>query len=412
MEGRASGGRGVRVSASSFWGPVAMAGWLGVTTVVWPAPSPASTLLAPSVGAADSATQGTRIADPHTPASALFANPAGLVQFESFTSTGGLGIAFGHGRIEASMPPTYEETNNVIAGVPDLGVSIPYGERWRFALGSYGTTGSTFDYDAEPAAGVPDFFSETVVMAFPLGAAYRLTDQVSVGATVEPLFGQLRTHFTLQDVPFRYKIYGAGLQGALGLSFRPFERWAVGLSVRLPGRIWMDGSMPVPGAGRQDVSVDLKMPTQVFLGATWHCTPRLTVSGAMRFTDASSFGDSTIEYELTPQANIGFVPHSKDEWRFALAAEYALREQLALRVGASWASHIVGTSGVSPLVYDGEDTRISIGLGRRYDHWVFDVMAGYAFPAERRISAAEALALPGKYSMQGGIIMLGMTYRR
>ncbi len=371
----------------------------------------ASTLLITAVGAADNATQGTRIADPHTPAAALFENPAGLVGFTTATYGTDFGAAYGHGHIEASVPAGYDEANNVWPVMPDFGVSIPYRERWRFALGSYGTTGSTFDYGADSAVGVPAFFAETIVGAFPFGVAYRLTDRLSVGATVEPLFGQLRTHFTAGGLYFRYKINGPGVQGAVGVSARPTDDWAVGVSVRLPGMIWMSGSMPVPGVARQDVDVDLQMPTQVFAGATWRGVPRLALSAAVRFTDSSSFGDSTIKYELTPQANVGFIPDAKNEWKFALAAEYALREQLMLRAGGSWASHIVGADGVNPLVWDADDARVSVGAGQAFGHWAIDVMGGYALPAERHISASEALVLPGKYSTYGVIAMIGLTYR-
>jgi long-subunit fatty acid transport protein len=250
------------------------------------------------------------------------------------------------------------------------------------------------------------------VLAVPLGAAYRLTDQVSIGAEVQPLFGQLRTHFPLGGLDFRYKINGPGVQGMVGMAVRPAEQWAFGLSVRTPGMIWMGGSMPVPGVGRQRVHSDLEVPTQVFLGATWYCMPRLTLSGSVRFTNSSTFGDSLIEYELTPQANSGFVPDAKDEWKFALATEYALWEQTMLRLGTSWASHIVGSKGVSPLVFDGDDAKISIGVGQAFGHWMLDAMAGYALPAERHIAPGTALVLPGAYSMQGAIFMLGLTYRR
>ena len=384
---------------------------LAAYAALTPAPARASALLAPAVGAADSATMGTRIADPQTPSAALFENPAGLTGFDTFTHGGGLGIGYGWARIEASAPAGYNEASNVSSLVPDFGLSIPYRERWRFALGLYGTTGSKFDFDGAPALGVPSFFSETSVVAVPLGVAYRLNDQVSIGVEVQPMFGQLRTHFPAGGLDFRYKINGPGVQGMLGVNFRLTEQWAFGLSVRTPGMIWMGGSMPVPGVARQRVHVDLEMPTQIFLGATWHCLQRVTLSGSVRFTDSSSLGDSTIEYELTPQANSGFLPYAKDEWKFALAAEYALQEELLLRLGAGWASHIVGSRGVSPLVFDGDDAKISIGVGRHFGRWMVDLMAGYALPAERHISPNAALVLPGAYSMQGAIFMLGLTYR-
>jgi long-subunit fatty acid transport protein len=406
------GSRGMTVRAERCVRFVAAALCLAVCASLAPAPTWASALLAPAVGAADNATMGTRIADPHTPSAALFENPAGLTGFDTLTHGGGFGIAYGRAKVEASVPAGYDESDDVLPVLPDFGLSVPYRERWRFALGSYGTTGSKFDFEADPSLGVPSFFSETIVIAFPLGVAYRLSRQVSIGAEIQPMFGQLRTHFTVGGLPFHYKINGPGVQGMVGVAVRPTEQWAFGLSLRTPGMIWMGGSMPVLNVGRQRVHVDAQMPTQVLAGATWHCRQRLTLSGSVRFTDSSSLGDSTIEYELTPQANSGLVPYSKDEWKLALAAEYALRAETVLRLGVGWASRIVGSKGVSPLVFDGDDTMIGIGVGQRFGHWVLDAMAGYALLTERTISPSTALILPGEYSMQGAIFMLGMTYRQ
>jgi long-subunit fatty acid transport protein len=383
---------------------------LAASALLGPTPAAASPLLAPAVGAADSATAGTRVADPPTPSAALFSNPAGLTDFDTFTHGGGLGVGYGRGHIEASMPAGFNDSTTMWPLIPDFGLSVPYRERWRFAAGTYGWTGSRFDFGPDPATGVPSFFSETIMMAVPVGVAYRLTDQVSVGAEVQPMFGQLRTHFPLGGLDFRYKINGPGVQGMVGATARPNEQWAFGLGVRMPGMIWMTGSMPVPAAGRQGVHSDLEMPTQIFLGATWRGVPRLALSGGVRFTNSSTLGDSKIEYDLTPQANIGFIPDAKDEWKFGLAAEYAIREQTVLRLSASWASHIVGSKGVSPLVFDDDDAKLGIGLGQRFGPWVLDVTAGYEFPAKRHISPASALVLPGAYSMEGAVVMIGLTH--
>jgi long-subunit fatty acid transport protein len=404
-----AGGRGKQTRGVKLSGFVVASVCLAASALLAPAPAAASSLLAPAVGAADSGTAGTRVADPATPSAALFENPAGLTAFDTFTQGGGLGLGYGRGKIEASTPAGFNDTTTMWPLIPDFGLSIPYHDRWRFAVGTYGSTGSRFDFGPDPATGVPSFFSETIVMAVPLGVAYRLNDKLSVGAEVQPLFGQLRTHFPGGGIEFRYKINGPGVQGMVGATVRPNDQWAFGLGVRTPGMIWMTGSMPVPGAGRQDVHSDLEMPTQVFLGATWRGLPRLALSGAVRFTDASTLGRSEIEYDLTPQANSGFVPYARDEWKFGLAAEYAIREQTLLRLGASWASHIVGSKGVSPLVFDDDDAKISVGVGQHFNHCALDLTAGYALPAERHISPASALVLPGAYSMEGAVVMLGLT---
>ena len=390
---------------------VAAALCLAVSALLGAAPAAASSLLAPAVGAADSATAGTRVADPHTPSAALFANPAGLTGFETFTHGGGFGIAYGRARIEASMPAGFSESHSVWTVIPDFGVSIPYDNRWRFALGSYGSTGSKFDFGPDPASGVPSFFSEMAMAAFPLGIGYRLSDRFSVGGEVAPLFGQLRTHFPLGGLDFRYKINGPGVQGMLGATLRLNEEWAFGVGARTPGMVWMTGSMALPGGVRQGVHSDLEMPAQIFLGATWRGLPRLVLSSSVRFTDSSSLGDSPIEYDLTPQANSGFVPDSHDEWKFALAGEYAMQEQTKLRLSASWAPHIVGSNGVNPLVFDADDTKINAGVGREFGRWTIDLTAGFALPGERHIPPSEALVFPGGYSMEGAVIFLGLMRR-
>jgi long-chain fatty acid transport protein len=402
-----AGGRRARTPGAGLPALMVVSVCIAASALLGAAPAAASCLLVPAVGAADSGTVGTRVADPHTPSAALFENPAGLTAFDTLTTGGGLGLGYGHGRIKAPTPTgLFNDTTTMWPLIPDFGMSIPYGDRWRFAAGTYGCTGSKFDFGPDPAHGVPNYFSETIIMAFPVGVAYRLTDQVSVGAEVQPTFGQLRTHFPLGGLEFRYKINGPGVQGMAGVAVRPNEQWAFGLGVRTPGMIWATGSMPVPGTGRQGVHCDLEMPTQVFLGATWRGVPRLALSGAVRFTNSSTFGDSKIEYDLTPQANIGFIPDAHDEWKFGLGAEYALREETMLRLGASWASHIVGSKGVNPLVFDDDDTKVAAGVGQRWGHWVVDLTAGYTLDAERHTSAL----FPGAYSMQGGVVMIGLTY--
>jgi hypothetical protein len=198
----------------------------------------------------------------------------------------------------------------------------------------------------------------------------------------------------------------------LGIAARPIRSLGVGLGVRTPGAVWMRGDMPLPGGARQDVALDVKMPAQVFFGATWHAVPRLALSASVRYTAAASLGRSILHYERTPQIDSPFVPDAKDEWKLALAAEYALREGLAARLGFSRASRIVGARGVNPLVFDGEDSKLAAGIGRTWGHWTLDATAGYNFATRRNIPAEAALVLPGTYRMQGAIVLVGVTHKR
>ena len=62
------------------------------------------------------------------------------------------------------------------------------------------------------------------------------------------------------------------------------------------------------------------------------------------------------------------------------------------------------------MVFDDDDTKIGVGVGQQFGHWVVDVTAGYALPGKRHISPSSALVLPGAYSMQGAVLILGLTH--
>jgi hypothetical protein len=91
--------------------------------------------------------------------------------------------------------------------------------------------------------------------------------------------------------------------------------------------------------------------------------------------------------------------------------EYLWNEILTLRLGALYATAIVGDKGVSPLLFDTRDIRATFGFSLNFDPWSIDFMTGYAFNGSRRIEADEALILPGRYEMDGPVVGLGVTWR-
>ena len=370
----------------------------------------ASMLLAPAVGTADNATNGAVVAIPSTPDSALFTNPAGLAAFETTTHSASFGAVFPHAEVDSDLAD-YNRSDDRAAFVPSVGSSIPLRAHWRFGIGAYGSTGTTFDFEAEPPGVPTDFLSDVAIGGAPLALAYELRPDVWLGAELVPLFGYVRNRYTLLDpgsggaIPVKYTLRGPGIQAMLGATWRPTDEWSLGLSVRTPGMIWLDGSTPI-GGERRDVDLELKMPSVVWGGITRHFSEQLDLSASIRWTDASVFGESKIEYASFA---IPFVADAQDEWRFALGATYAVTERITLRAGAAYASRIVGNKGVSPLLFDTEDIKFSGGLGYNIGTWTIDVTAGYELEGNRHVPADDALILPGTYEASGPIVMLGAT---
>jgi long-subunit fatty acid transport protein len=284
-------------------------------------------------------------------------------------------------------------------------------ERWRLGIGMHGVAGASLDFPPEEPGLENGFFTESASVAMPIALAYELRDDVWVGAGVVPLFGYLRNRFALPDpdggpaLPVKYALRGPGIQGLLGVTWRVDDTWSVGLGARTPGAIWMDGTTPFAGE-RRDVDLVVQMPAQLFAGVTANVTRELETSIAFRWTQSESFGDSDIEFD---GVSLPFVPDAQNEWRISLGATYDVSEHFTLLLGTSYASRIVGNEGISPALFDTEDAKISPGVMWRTGRTEVHFMVGYGFEADRRVSAAEALALPGKYKGESGIAMLGFT---
>jgi len=351
---------------------------------------------------------GAAVARPLSPSGALFVNPAGLVGFSTTTLTGSLGVCGGTEKVTASVPAGYAPDHDVIAFMPEMGVSIAGSGGWRYGLGVSGSIGMNYDFPADPALGIDsEFFSEFTAVEFPLALAYEASDRLWLGVEPLPLFGYLRNHYVLGGEPFSYKLTGPGVQAMAGATWLATETTSVGLSVRSPGRIWMEGSDVVTGVGRQDVDLHLDMPMQVNLGVEQTIGQRWRVGAVMRWSDTSSFGESIIKFERTPAADTPFIPDANDEWRVTVGLTYAWSENLELRAGVGRANHIVGNRGVSPMIFDNDDVRIASGIGYDLGDWRLDLSAGLMPHASRVINASDALVLPGRYSTGGYFVMIG-----
>ena len=66
----------------------------------------------------------------------------------------------------------------------------------------------------------------------------------------------------------------------------------------------------------------------------------------------------------------------------------------------------MGNRGVTPLSYDGDDTRLYAGSGWKIDRWSLDLGAVYKFPDNRDVGRADAAMLPGRYRTGSAVLVL------
>jgi|GEM_PF-970075 len=414
VAGRAARSRGSRTLAKKLAGAL-----MASTLLTCVQSADASGLLAPAAGAADIAVSGSNIAEPLSASGAQFVNPAGLAAFTEPAVFGGPGIGLARGEVKADFPEGYDKSNDMVIFIPDFGVVYPVG-RWTIGWSAHGSSGSRYDYGAEPSLGIIDgFFSENSIFAMPLGAAYRVSDRLWVGAEIIPLYSMTEVGYTSPwvpeletgPVPFHFKVSGPGLQASFGVTWKPDDRWAFGLSYRPPGRIWTDGGMRLAAGTKQDVQLDIEAPSVVAFGISRKLGEHLTLSYGFRWTDSSAFGHSYFRFEETPSADASYIQDAGDEWRHAVGAEFALTQRWVLRGGAGHGTSIVGNKGVNPASYDVEDVSLTCGAGYTLERWRIDGAFMYLFGAERNVPADDALVFPGSFKADPAV-MFALTVTR
>ena len=369
----------------------------------------ASQIIAPSVGAPDTAMGGATVATTLTPTAAAFSNPAGIMSLEPGSMSAALGIPVGHSRVDATIPTgNYNTTSDFVAYAPEGGsvFSAGHGVRWGFAI--YGSLGSVFDSDAEPSVMVEhDFLSAQSISNLALMAAMPIGKRLNVGAALAGIYGQSKLRY-FQNDQFAYTVRGPGVQAIFGLRYSLTDHVALGASYRTPGMVWADGDDALGGGHKQDVNLDLELPSQIFLGINANVTDRLSAGLYGRWTDASRFSHSTFRFEDTPQADVDFIRSASDEWRIAAGVSYRVIDALTVRGGVGYADSIVPDTWVSPLLIDSNEWKISAGLSWEIRGWTLDCTLGHSPTGDREVSASEAVIFPGRYTMSGQIYMIGL----
>ncbi|MBI5506750.1 MAG: outer membrane protein transport protein, partial [Deltaproteobacteria bacterium] len=350
---------------------------------------------------------GATVGEPRTPSAAAFSNPAALTLFRDKEISASAALLLGHSSVDASSPAGYSSDRDSYGFGPEFGMAFDGPGKWHFGIASYGSVGSSFKSEADASVGVSsDFFSELSIANFALVAARHVTDKLSVGASVSALLGWTRARYT-SDIPYYYSAVGPGVQAIVGTRYEVSDDLSLGLGVRLPGKLWAYGDMTKPDGHDQDVHLEVKMPAQIFVGANFDATRRLSIGLCGRWTDTSTFGESYFRFSDTPQGDVPLVPDANDEWRVAGGFEYAFTERITVGFSAGYADSIIGDEGVSPLMMDSQEVKVGGGISYAFDRFTLDFLAGHDFEGKRRIDAGEAVVFPGNYRISGQILAIG-----
>lgn len=321
-------------------------------------------------------------------------NPATLTlmprKARQLDTTGEIGFLDGPWR----GPFGIANTARRVVPLANAGVSIPNDDRL--------TLGAAFNSRAGLATGYDQRFllipfmkrhvsSDMKVLNFPLNAAYRVSDKLSLGAgaRVEFVTARFDSVFGPADLDFgRGETFGSGFD--LGLLYRPRQDWTFGLAYRSPtwcgdleggrGKASILGLLPVPLG---DIGLDnLRLPQKVTAGAAWDITSRLKLASEVRWINyrSSTLNQTMIQTDGAIDIRAPLPLGYRDVWAFMVGPQYQLSKRWTVAAGYHYSTPAIPADHLLPIGSVLSCHHGTTGIWYQADRWWAGVAYVIAFP--------------------------------
>ncbi|MBI4515455.1 MAG: outer membrane protein transport protein [Deltaproteobacteria bacterium] len=391
--------------------PAALLLTLALAAGSCPRPAAASMLQVPHIGGRDGGLSGNVVASPADGASILLFNAAGIVGRSGTEISSSFATATVSGRY-TSPQAGYDEKSSESPFGPLLWVGSDGLAPWYVGGGLYGTVGASFNFAADPAAGVPEqLLAESGLVQLGLVVGRELAPGLRFGVQAGPTWGRIRTRAPSPLGAVHFDIDGFGVTGAAGLLYDLNRATTLGLSYRGPGIVFMGGGGQVGGQSER-VTIDFHTPQSVVLGIAHRVTPQLLVTAQATWTDYPNFENGEFEFERNPQLNQRFISAARSTVRYGMGLEYAAADWLWLRSGFSREEWMMEASALSPLLYDTTDSMAMLGIGVAHGRWTIDANVGLGIMEDRVVTTADQPLFPGRYQLESSPgFTVGVTYR-
>lgn len=384
-------------------------------------------------GARSMALGGAGLATPEGPLEAAAGNPAGFR--EPSLQLGGWGGVVDGQFSNRANPQGNLDSNLGVA--PELAVSVPLGDSpvalgfgivpeaaagldWQLNDTPGGATGTTSygrrRHHAEflalrTVAGLSVALHETLTIGASTGATY--TRNVLEAPYVFQSHPALRGLKTLLDL----ETDGWGMNGALGLVYRPHPDLSLGLSYQAPTSFETTGvaegnageQLRDLGGGfagvrpdfRYDARVMTALPQVVSAGFTWQATEWLRWVGQVEWADWSNAFDR-LDITLTGGNNAdlnGFLGTDriddtvplrwKDTWVFRTGFEVPVSDAIRLRAGYAFGESPVPAETMTPMSAAILEHLVTAGAEWTRDRWSIGLAYQYGFESSQGVGASD-----------------------
>jgi long-chain fatty acid transport protein len=354
--------------------------------------------------------------------SAIFYNPAGLVQLPGFHLMAGFTTFIPRAEIVTHLGPV-ATTNQMQSGVifaPHFFTSYQVSERVWLGLGLNSPFGLGVQYNAD-WPGSSNIIRATIkTLNLNPTLALKLTDYLSLGAGLDIMYFQLNLKRVLplpmlgpQALDLQGGSWGLGFN--LGILFKPWDYLSFGLSYRSQVNQQVEGQSRFRPFSAFDSgsSGSIILPDMIFAGIAVRPVQQWSVEGGIIWTHWELFKRLDVKFDNA----LGTLSEPKNwhnTWRGQLGVEYQALPWLALRAGYAFENEPMPDQYADYLV-PSTDRRhnFTCGAGFRWRSMTLDLAYEMVLMMNRTVNNSRAAGvLPSDFQDRlSHVVVMSLGYQ-
>ncbi len=400
-------------------------------------------LMVYEVGTADvglaSAGYGARAQD----AATVFTNPAGMTRLDGtqILAAGQLLWSNTNFSPDSGTAPLLGSNDGGYAvgsdgWFPGGGAFLSYSVSPDLKLGfaMTGNFGAGLNYDNDWVGRY--YVQETTILgiSFLPSIAYRISDKLSVGASVNAMYGTYKNQVAINNVDplvgdgqltLDDSTWGWGVN--LGLLYEVSDTTRLGLTWN--SKVDLDFNAPAKfsnlapgltglfasrGALNANLQVGIEVPQQVMASIFSQVDDRWALLGSIGWQEWSKFGQVQIGIDNTKNpSSLTTELDFKDTWHVAAGAQYRLSDPWLLSFGIAYDSGFQDSSAVSPLLPVNSAWRFGVGAQQQLSKttfWGFGLEYLYGGTLDTNLQSTAPVAAGGRGDLVGSFENVGNLF--
>lgn len=340
----------------------------------------ASALYFYEIGTEDTALAGAGQAARAQDASTIVTNPAGMTRLPDHMFTGGLQAMDGDVSYTLEDETGRKSPGDIMRFFPNA--SAFYAQKVNddlyAGIGLYGNYGLGIDFGNWSGDRLIKK-STMVAMTLSPSLAYKLSDRVSVGGSVNVNYGFLSLTRNVDGNDEKEKDHDWAMSYRLGLLMELTDQTRAGIAwtSKTEYDFDIDGKARFPNLPNVEydlpISAQVRAPQQIMLSMVHDINKQWSVMGDLGWQDWSQFGApqiTVVGQEVDKSSRL------KDSWHTALGVQFRPTEQWRLNAGVAFDSTVYNSQ---------SDVALTLPTG---DEWRFATGAQYQITPQSNIGAA------------------------